>query len=512
MSFEDVSQAMNKLVATVTDVYRGYWQHSMVETIFCGLLMGEPVLLIGSHGVMKTSMACFVGSLFDKPTSTIKSKHPTRSSLEKQIEELASHLKVCPEKLMKNLVDGIDIQYEQTTNGLTATTIEIDLIKYPIAGKLAKPERKPIKVFSMQVNDQMDPEDLLGYGVDHPALLGSKPPHAVKCGRISGADYVILDEIFGATRLLSKLHHVLNEKVVDTTVGSIETKPLGIMLCTNPLNGFYQTNLKIINAATTDRYALSARGLPPSTQEILFMAERWKHIKLKKTAPVELVYEARKCLEEVKIPEEYMVFSLGLISHLSRCYFSVSTGIRAEESKDPFEAEKDCSLCIYGQNYPCGLANIGKVRTIVRLQQTIKTHALLNMRKEADESDLAFALLHVLPHRLSWNNNEFLANQGSMFTATKTLVEKYANIFATQQAQIAKVEGLIKKPNAKDAVELKTAFRDAPIARAILDEVVDMMKESAKKKEDNLTLDVLEPKLNIENALKTLKTKHSPAS
>jgi hypothetical protein len=45
------------------------------------------------------------------------------------------------------------------------------------------------------------------------------------------------------------------------------------------------------------------------------------------------------------------------------------------------------------------------------------------MRKEADESDLAFALLHVLPHRLSWNNNEFLANQGSMFTATKTLVE-----------------------------------------------------------------------------------------
>jgi hypothetical protein len=134
------------------------------------------------------------------------------------------------------------------------------------------------------------------------------------------------------------------------------------------------------------------------------------------------------------------------------------------------------------------------------------------MRKEADESDLAFALLHVLPHRLSWNNNEFLANQGSMFTATKTLVEKYANIFASQQAQIAKVEGLIKKPNAKEAVELKNAFRDAPIARAILDEVVDMMKESAKKKEDNLTLDVLEPKLNIENALKTLKTKHSPAS
>ncbi|MGD6805826.1 MAG: hypothetical protein ACQCN4_02580 [Candidatus Bathyarchaeia archaeon] len=511
MSFEDVSQAMNKLVATVTDVYRGYWQYAMVETIFCGLLIGEPVLLIGSHGVMKTSMANFVGTLFDKPVATIKNKVHSRNSLEKWLEDLASQLKIDPEKLTKNLIDGIDTQYEQTTDDLTVT-IEIDLVKYSLAEKLAKPARKPIKVFTMQVNDQMDPEDLLGYGVDHPTLLGLKPPHAVKSGRVAGADYVVLDEIFGATRLLSKLHHVLNEKVIDTTVGCVETKPLGIMLCTNPLNDFYQTNLKIINAATTDRYALSARGLPPSSQEILFMSERWKHIKLKKTAPIELIYEARKLVEGVKIPEEYMVFSLGLISHLSRCYFSVSTGTRAEESKDPFEAERDCSLCIYGQNYPCGLANVGKVRTIVRLQQTIKTHALLNMRKEADESDLAFALLHVLPHRLSWNNNEFLAEQGSIFTATKTLVEKYANIFTSQQAQIAKVEGLIKRPNAKDAAELKTAFRDAPIARAILDEVVDMMKESAKKKGDTTTLEALESKLNIENAIKTLKTKHNTAS
>jgi len=510
VSFEDVSQALNKLVATVTDVYRGYWQHAMVEAVFSGLLMGEPVLLIGSHGVMKTSMANFVGSLFDKPVVTVKETFRSRSSLEKYFEDIGSQLKINPENLTRNLVDGIDVQYQQTGDALTAK-VEIDVVKHSDAAKLAETTRKPIKVFSMQVNDQMDPEDILGYGVDHPAILGMKPPHAVKSGRVAGADYVILDEIFGATRLLSKLHHVLNEKVVDTTVGSIEAKPLSIMLCTNPLNEFYQTNMKIINVASTDRYALSARSLPPSAQEILFMAERWKHLKLKKTAPVELIYEARKFMDEVKIPEEYMVFSLGLISHLSRCYFSVSTGTRADESKDPFEAERDCSLCIYGRNYPCGLANVGKVRAIVRLQQAVKAHALLNMRREADESDLAYALLHVLPHRLSWNNSEFLAEQGSIFTATKTLVEKYASIFASQHAQIMKVEELIKKPNAKHATELKITFRDAPVARAILDEIVDMMKESAKKKGDTATLEALESKLNIEDAIKALRSKRNEA-
>jgi len=249
MSFEDVSQALNKLVATVTDVYRGYWQHAMVESIFAGLLIGEPVLLIGSHGVMKTSMANFVGSLFDKPVATVKESFHSRSSLEKYFEDIGSQLKINPENLTRNLVDGIDVQYEQIGDALTAK-VEIDVVKHSGAAKFAETTRKPIKVFSMQVNDQMDPEDILGYGIDHPAILGLKPPHAIKSRRVAGADYVCLDEIFGATRLLSKLHHVLNEKVVDTTVGSIEAKPLGIMLCTNPLNQFYQTNVAIMNAAS----------------------------------------------------------------------------------------------------------------------------------------------------------------------------------------------------------------------------------------------------------------------
>ena len=503
MSFEDVSQALNRLVRTVAEVYRGYYQYTMAETIFCGLLTGSPVLLIGSHGTMKSSMASFIGSLFDKPVVMVEESVRSRNSLERFFEDLAGKLKVDPECLMRNLVDGVNIEYEQIGKTLNIR-VEINAVKHPQAKKLGEPVRKPIEVFSMQVNDQMDPEDILGYGIDHPALLGMKPPHALKKGKLAGADYVCLDEIFCAPRLLSKLHHALNEKVVDTTVGSIEAKPVAWVLCANPFNQYYQTNIRVVNAATLDRYAFSARSLPPSAQEVLLMARRWRKLRLKKHAPIELIYEARNLMETVEIPEEYMIFCLGLVAHLSRCYFSTTRGRRSEESKDPFEAERDCSLCIY-RDLPCGIANVGKVRTIIRLEQAMKAHALLNMRKKANEEDLSFALLSVLPHRLSWNNEEFLTKHGSIFTAAKALVEKYAELFASQYVHAREVEGLIKKPDPKVALELKAKYRDAPIIRAFLDEVVDMMKESAKKKRNRETLEALEPRLKIVEAVEAVR-------
>ncbi|OYT46583.1 hypothetical protein B6U84_00080 [Candidatus Bathyarchaeota archaeon ex4484_40] len=503
MSFEDISQALNRLLKTVTEVYRGYYQYTMAETIFCGLLTGSPVLLIGSHGTMKTSMASFIGKLFDKPVVMVEESVKSRSSLERFFEGLAGKLKVDPECLMRNLVDGVNVEYEQTGKTLNVKA-EINVVKHPQARKLSEGVRKPIEVFSMQVNDQMDPEDILGYGIDHPALLGMKPPHALKRGKLAGADYVCLDEIFGAPRLLAKLHHALNEKVVDTTVGPVEAKPVAWVLCSNPFNSFYQTNIKIVNVATLDRYAFSARSLPPSAQEVLLMARRWRKLRLKKYAPIELIYEARNLMETVEIPEEYMVFCLGLVSHLSRCYFSTSRGKRAEESKDPFEAERDCSLCIY-KDLPCGIANVGKVRTIIRMEQAMKAHALLNMRETANEDDLSFALMAVLPHRLSWNNEEFLTRHGSIFTAAKALVEKYAELFSSQYVHVKEVESLIKKPDPKMAVHLKEKYRDAPIVRSLLDEIIDMMKESAKKRCSRETLEALEPRLKIGEAVKAVK-------
>ncbi|MEM2969302.1 MAG: hypothetical protein QXR63_00020 [Candidatus Bathyarchaeia archaeon] len=510
MSFQEVSEVFSKLVKSVADVYRGYHQYTMIETICCGMLIGEPVLLIGSHGVFKTSMAAFIGNLFDKPVVTLRHKFKGREELEKFFDELAGRLNVDCKNLMSNLVDGVNIEYEQY-NDVVTVNIEIDLVKHPAAETLGSVRRVPVRVFNMQVNDQMDPEDIMGYSIDHPAILGQKPPHAVKSGKISGADIVVIDECFNAPRLLSKLHHALNEKVVDTNIGQIETKPLAWILATNPLNQFYQTNLQIVNVATADRYALSARSLPPSAQEVLLMNERWKKMKLAKKIPVELVYQARKYIEEVTIPEEFIVFCMGIVSHLSRCYFATSTSVRYEESKDPFETDKECSLCIYNE-YPCGLANVGKVRTMIRLQQAMKAHAFLNMRQTADYADLNYALLAVLPHRLSWNNKEFLAQYGSIYTATKELINKYILYFTSSRLNIREIEDLIKKPDATQAKELREKYADALVIRALLDEIIDMIKEAARKKDETTALDILEPQLKLKMAIESINASANTAT
>ena len=467
---------------------------------------GNKNFVAGFGGIVihNTSMANFTGRLFDKPVVILRESFTSTGSIEKFFEGIASKLKLNPEALMRNLVDGVNVEYSQTGKTVTVKA-EINQAKYPEAEKPGEIKRKPIDVFSVQVNDQMDPEDILGYAVDHPAVLGLKPPHVIKTGRFAGADLVILDEIFMSPRLLSKLHHALNEKVVDTTIGPVEVKPLTVLLATNYLNEFYMTNLRIINEATTDRYALSVRSMPPSIQEILVMSKRWRRLNIKRHVPVELIYEARKLLGEVKIPDEFMVFCLALISHLSRCYFSTAKSNRTQESRDPFEGERDCSLCVYRDAGVCSKANIGKVRAIIRLEEAIKAHALINCRKEADQEDLEFALLTVLPHRLAWNDKEYLSEHGGMFTATKTLVEEYAQRFASQISRIREVEELIRKPDPKKALELKAKYRDTPIVRALLDEIIDMMKESARKKGDRATLEALEPKLNITQAIEALK-------
>ena len=51
--FEDVSQALNSLVKSISEVYRGNEQYRMIEAIFCGLLTAQPILFIGAHGTMK---------------------------------------------------------------------------------------------------------------------------------------------------------------------------------------------------------------------------------------------------------------------------------------------------------------------------------------------------------------------------------------------------------------------------------------------------------------------------
>lgn len=135
----------------------------------------------------------------------------------------------------------------------------------------------------------------------------------VKRGRIAGADYVVLDEAFKVPRFLSKLFHILSEKVAETTVGVCQVRPVGWVLATNPLNDFYQTNIRLTDLACLDRFAFSSRALAPSVQEILLMAERWRTVKVK-PVPVELIYEARRLLDGVEVPREYMVYCTAYVA------------------------------------------------------------------------------------------------------------------------------------------------------------------------------------------------------
>jgi hypothetical protein len=84
--------------------------------------------------------------------------------------------------------------------------------KIPLQESWQNP-KETIKVLSMQVNDQMDPEDLLGYA-SITNYFGVKAPHALMW-QIFRRRLCNLDEIFGATRLLSK-YTCSKRKVVDT--------------------------------------------------------------------------------------------------------------------------------------------------------------------------------------------------------------------------------------------------------------------------------------------------------
>ena len=55
--FEDVSQALNSLIKSIAEVYRGNEQYRMIEAIFCGLLTAQPILFIGAHGTIKSILA-----------------------------------------------------------------------------------------------------------------------------------------------------------------------------------------------------------------------------------------------------------------------------------------------------------------------------------------------------------------------------------------------------------------------------------------------------------------------
>jgi len=949
--FEKVASALNKVFQGVGKLFRGYSQYKMAQAVFCGLLTGQPVLVIGDHASMKSSLSDFIGKkLFDKPVVRLSESFSSPDELRAWTEKkVASALSVDPDLLERNLLDGVIVEYSEY-GGRVHCRVAIDAVKHPAASRLGEPKREPIWYYSKQITDQDSPEDILGYTITHPALLGMRPPHMVKEGRLTGADFIFLDELFSSPILVAHLHRALNEKVTDTELGQAEFRPLGLTAASvtgdtlvmirqsgitrlqpissvvdkllpdggfsplagevltftgkdvafapfqgvfkhrvneiyevtyqgrgtirttgshslfvwdgggirskevsdlkpgdylvtfvrkggnhraplrakqstyvsqtiwtkkqqwdkkrpprairlskafaeflgyfvadgstsgydiefsfntkkdqpkvkrvhdltvkllrlkprivlrdggaetgvrfgsrllaeflrascgsdshtkripdflldkpellrsffdgymadgyadhkgrhystvskalaeqcvwvlrligepaicyqstskkrkikgktiaqskhhiisisnqngpkasparsipssvlkalhdseksnwwkrdasgrftasglltsypwknnklvspdralqvihdlklksgnhvqdveavedavkaglgaakvlsvnrspfdvyvydicgatneaffagsppvlshnfNPFTSNYATNPKIMNFATFDRYAFSAETTAASTAEVLAMVSELKSREVKRL-PVELIYAARELLDQVAVPEKLLHFAVVLVAHLSRCYFSTSQAERRMEAVSPFLLEgRDCQACIYS-GYPCSIANITRTRAIINIERGMRALALLNGRKEATEEDLLNALLMVLPYRALWNNQEFVTAAGSPYNAAKELVSTFAAEVAKRKQGFEEIAQLYSTPDPGLAAELRKKYTDDVLLRSFIDEMVDQMKEAARKKSDQKTLQLLSKPIDLKDAMEVLK-------
>jgi MoxR-like ATPase len=496
-TFDDIASSLSDVVSGTTRLYRGITQAQMVRALFMGLLTGEPVLFVGEHASMKSSLCDFAARIFDKPAVHVRESFQNPADLEAWSADISAKLELDSETFTRNLVDGIDVEYSEYS-GKVHCSVAIDAAKHPKAAQLGEPVREPIWYFSRQLTDQDQPEDILGFVIEHPALLGNRPPHLVKKGRLTGSDFAFLDEIFASPLLLAHLHRALNEKVYDTTIGQAQFRALGIVAASNPWNDYYPTNPKLASIATLDRYAFSVRCIAPSSQQILSMATT--RMKGTQKVPIELVYEARKLLDEVVIPEELLGFTVALTAHLSRCYFSTSKTERRTEAASPFEIQHDCGLCVFSDN-PCSIANVTRTRTILNTVKGMRALALLSGRKEANKEDLVEVLQMVLAYRAYWNNQDFLVQSGGPHLAVKELLRRFGRSVATRGTAFKEVEKLLASPDAALALQLRNKYTDDVIVRSFIDEVLDMMKESAKKKGDAKTLSALSDEVDLTTAL-----------
>lgn len=454
------ASSLPELLKFLQEIYKG---NAATETVAVGLIAGDPILLIGPHGTFKTSIASFIGGLFEKEVCVLEERCSTFQEIEAFCERLANELsssraeKIDAESVMNNTIPHLDVEYSDYP-GYTRVRATIDCHAYPINA-----ERKfvPISTFKCQINDQLEPEDILGYGVQHRAVLGNKPPHVVKKGKLAGADYVVLDEAFAAPRLLSKLHTAVNEKFVDTTVGPVRIDPLTFVFCTNPWNTFYQTNPRIFNAATLDRFLASAEVLPPTGAQTLYTTKALRELTVVSKLRVETVLEARAALEAVTLPNDVMRTFVAITAILGNCYFSPTDGDIASEALNPFMIEKDCQSCRYNKS-ACAVANLGKVRALLSLTKVARAHAVLRGDKIVDEEDAAFALKSALPHRLVFNGDAVLEG---LTKATSKLLDRLAEELA---AYAPLVKDILK--NGRDNEALKKKIADVPTLRAVLDD------------------------------------------
>jgi len=147
--------------------------------------------------------------------------------------------------------------------------------------------------------------------------------------------------------------------------------------------------------------------------------------------------------------------------------------------------DRDCSLCRY-KNAICSIASVGKVRSLLSLKRVMAASAVIRGSSKVDETDLEFALRTALPHRLVFNDASFLAEAGTMHNAVVRLVNRYINEMERYAPHLEKIMALPANPTWQQVESLMKDVQDAPPLRAILDDIILMMKETCEKRGERI--------------------------
>ncbi|MEM3426347.1 MAG: hypothetical protein QXJ62_03890 [Nitrososphaeria archaeon] len=482
----DVQKSIRTVFDLMCELYPGYYQRQSCEAIFVGLLTGKPILLVGTHASWKSSKIMLIGKLFDKPVSVYRGE---LDDVEK-VFDLAAALKVDGELLMKNLLPHINVQYTQYSDRVHAT-VTVDSLFYPKAdvdGWRRVDCRVPLTVFTKQLYPEIEAEDLLGYAIDHPALLGKKPPHAIKESRLSGADVIFIDEFFKGPKVTSALHMAMNEKIVETSVGPIRLDYLFFAAATNPLTSAYGSNVPALyDIATMDRFIVSSYEVPPSVGEINLAREVWKRFDEQRMEkiPVELLYSARREFASGNVPSEAIGFMAGLLAALSKCYFSPRQGQMASAASDPFSIEKECSVCVYDGS-TCSYGSISKTRPFLAFEDAVKIRGYLYGRSPST-ADVYYVLPMILQHRIKFSDKL----TGNMFQNTLKIVREYSAVMSKSDKILASVFEALKNRDFKTLLQIRNSVTDRTELKSLLDEFIEQRTtvfraEGSPDKEDSL--------------------------
>jgi hypothetical protein len=454
----------------MASLYPSYSQRKAIEAIFVAMLSRKPtILLLGPHATMKTSMILKIGSRVLKPHATYTT---VLDSSFRKIDDLAQEFKVDSERLLRNLVAGINVEYTQIKDAVHCK-VEVNCARYSspeVDGWSRKVERVPLEVFTELVSTNVDPEEVFGYPIEHPTILGLKPPHFYKKRKATNADIVFLDEFYKNAFVGAQAHSLMNEKCYDSSLGRVDVDYLLFAAATNPFTQAYGTNIAALqDIASLDRFTVSAFVLPPETPNVPLVMEALARDEANpRYFGVETILEARREKDSVEVPPELFVYTSALLTSLDSCYFSIRDGERASRRIDPFSVNKQCNLCVYDGS-TCSYGSASKTRPLAIFEETVKASAYVRGKSSAEEGDLYYVLPLILQHRIKFNERKL---KGDMEANTEKIIEAFSKRILGAGDHIKRIFDCLKARDVKTLLQIRNDLIDFVEIRSLIDEYI----------------------------------------